>query len=194
MNTGNMSNDEVNAIGNFIEQLNNLNMKGIVFNTDNGVVIRYNYHPDFKCRDSNEELPYEELPLHPDDLTGLYWNYTNGVSYDFDIVEEIKDPKGYGEYPSLVKYAKLKSIPAVVHLDNFWKLKFVKVTDYWYDNEKPNMEKIEFILTTRRRFDDLYEKRKALAKGILYKVTELFHLQETTDWEEKAINEILKHI
>jgi len=194
MNTGNMSNDEVNAIGNFIEQLNNLKMRGIVFNTDNGVVIRYDYHPDFKCRNSNDELPYKELPLHPDDLEGLYWNYTDGTGYDFDIVEEIKEPKGYGEYPALVEYAKLKSIPAVVHLDNFWKLKFEKVTDYWYDNEKPNMEKIEFILTTRRRFDDLYEKRKALAKGILYKVTELFHLQKTTDWEEKAINEILKHI
>jgi len=90
-------------------------MKGIVFNTDKGVVIRYDYHPDYKCRDSNEELPYKELPLHPDDLTGLYWNYTDGVSYEFDIVEE---------------YAKLKSIPEVV-----WELRFEKVTDYWYDDE-----------------------------------------------------------
>ena len=36
--------------------------------------------------------------------------------------------------------------------------------------------------------------KRTLAKQIVTTVNELFHLQETKDWEEKAINEILKYI
>jgi len=36
--------------------------------------------------------------------------------------------------------------------------------------------------------------KRTLAKQIVKTVNELFHLQETQDWEEKAINEVLKYI
>lgn len=36
--------------------------------------------------------------------------------------------------------------------------------------------------------------KRTLAKQIVTTVNELFHLQETNDWEEKAINEVLKYI
>lgn len=43
-------------------------------------------------------------------------------------------------------------------------------------------------------FSDLFLTKKETAKMLVRKVTELFHLQETKDWEDKAINEILKYI
>lgn len=79
---------------------------------------------------------------------------------------------------------------------NYWKDQFEKVTNYWYDKETPNMHKFDFIGTVERRINntDIYDKRKEVAKMLVNKVNELFHLQETQDWEEKAINEILKYI
>lgn len=82
------------------------------------------------------QLTYNFMKTAREILNNYHETSIDGAEYDvYDREEVIKAMEEYAEENS-----------------KYWKSEFLKIVDHWYNNEKQNMDKVEFILTKERRF------------------------------------------